>query len=173
MLFNVANLLKTPSGKKQLDRMDEEFDLGFSTSIGVVSGTVLMVRTDIGVWVSAKLDAFIKLECVNCLKEYDQTLFLNIEEEYVPYLDLISKKVVNIDDHESLFRIENDNLIDLSRAVLEYSHLSCPMNPKCSDGCMGICLDCGSNRNNSECDCEVMRKDSRWSPLYDLAKALN
>ena len=172
VLFNVANLLKASSGKKQLDSVDEKFTSFHSSTTGSVVGTVLMIRTDVGVWVSAKLKASINLECVMCLEEFDEIIPLNIEEEYVPYIDLLSKKIIDLKESEGSYRIGNDNLINLSRAVLEYSELSSPLNPKCKEECLGICVDCGLNKNDNKCECEVEIGDSRWAPLRKLAKAL-
>ena len=172
VLFNVANLLKASSGKKQLDSVDEKFASLLSPTIASVVGTVLLIRTDLGVWVSAKLKASINLECVRCLKEFDEIIPLNIEEEYVPYIDLLSKKNIDVKESEGSYRIGNDNLINLNRAVLEYSELLSPLNPKCKEECKGICIDCGLNKNDNKCECEVEMRDPRWAPLRKLVKAL-
>ena len=147
VLFNVANLLKASSGKKQLDSVDEKFTSFHSPTTGSVVGTVLMIRTDVGVWVSAKLKASINLECVMCLEEFDEIIPLNIEEEYVPYIDLLSKKIIDLKESEGSYRIGKEE-------------------------CMGICVDCGLNKNDNKCECEVEIGDSRWAPLRKLAKAL-
>ena len=172
VLFNVANLLKASSGKKQLDSVNEKFGSFLYPATGLVVGTVLMMRTDVGVWVSAKLKASINLQCVRCLEEFDEIIPLDIEEEYVPYIDLMSKKIIDIEESEGSYRIGNDNLINLNRAVLEYSELSSPLNPKCKEECMGICVECGFNKNDNKCDCEFDTRDPRWAPLSKLVKAL-
>ena len=84
----------------------------------------------------------------------------------------MSKKIIDIEESEGSYRIGNDNLINLNRVVLEYSELSSPLNPKCKEECMGICVECGLNKNNKKCDCEIDIRDARWAPLFDLAQTL-
>lgn len=55
MLFNVAGLLKSSSGIKQLEAVDGAFDVSWSGDSCSVKGTVLLVRTDSGIWASGKL----------------------------------------------------------------------------------------------------------------------
>ena len=168
MLFNVAGLLKSSSGNKQLEIVDSTFDVLWCSDTCSVKGTVLLVRTDSGVWASGNLQISTSLQCGSCLRLFRQSLEIRIEEEYLPYRDLISGAIIELGDYEEAFRIDFDNLIDLTYAVREYSELAMPLAPRCERNCRGICSYCGTDLNRKNCLCTTDDRDLRWGPLLDL-----
>jgi uncharacterized protein len=48
--------------------------------------------------------------------------------------------------------------IDLSEAIREEIILNIPMKNICDTNCKGICVGCGVNLNNEECQCGVKSK---------------
>ena len=171
MRFNVSQLLKEPNGTRQTEEVEEEFP---STGVrsSPVRGTVTFLRTDKGVWVSARLDSSEGCSCSRCLDEYEQPVHIAIEEEYLPLVDVATgARLRHLDDDREGFFIDQAHTLDLSEAVRQYSALSIPMKPLCSDDCAGICLTCGANLNDVSCACERDRADSRWGPLRELAAA--
>lgn len=57
--------------------------------------------------------------------------------------------------------------LDTSRILREQIELNVPMRALCKDGCLGLCPQCGQNRNESSCDCEAPT-DPRWEVLRGL-----
>ena len=165
MLFNVAGLLKSSSGNKQLEIVDSTFDVLWCGDSCSVKGTVLLVRTDSGIWVSGKLQTCIPLQCGGCLKLFGQNLEIRIEEEYLPFKDLISGATIKIGNHEEVFRIDSDNLVDVTYAVREYSELAIPLAPRCERNCKGICSYCGTDLNKKSCLCTTGERDLGWGPI--------
>ena len=49
--------------------------------------------------------------------------------------------------------------IDLSTLVSEQVYLNLPLKPLCLPGCLGLCAQCGTNRNLGECECEKIETD--------------
>jgi len=171
VLFNVAGLLKSSSGIKQLEAVDGTFDVSWCGDSCSVKGTVLLVRTDSGIWASGKLQTCTPLQCGSCLRLFRQNFEIRIEEEYLPYRDLISGAIIELRDYEEAFRIDSDNLVDLTYAIREYSELAMPLAPRCERNCRGICSCCGTDLNKKNCLCTTGERDLRWGPLLDLLEA--
>ena len=63
-----------------------------------------------------------------------------------------------------------DEQIDLNELLREQFYLALPMKPLCSEGCKGICPQCGTNRNAANCDCSPQWEDPRMAGLKTLLK---
>ena len=175
MYFNVSRLMREHSGSSRTFEVDECLppidELDDRESQRVV-GAVKLLRTDKGVWVSAVLDSEVPCTCSRCLNEYSQHIRISIEEEVFPSVDPINgvKKTGLVYPEES-FSIDQDNVLDLTEAVRQYSALSLPMKPVCSVDCKGICLDCGASLNESPCRCGSTPRNNRWGLLLDLVSS--
>jgi uncharacterized protein len=55
--------------------------------------------------------------------------------------------------------------LDLGPAVREQLVLSVPEFALCAEACRGLCPQCGANRNEADCACEVPAVDERWAAL--------
>lgn len=58
-------------------------------------------------------------------------------------------------------------IIDLRPAVREHWLLNVPRFALCSEGCRGLCPQCGENLNVTTCACAPAR-DSRWDALRSV-----
>ena len=67
MDFKVATLLKSSSGNKKLEHVKDTFEVEWSRKNCDIEGTVLLTKTDVGIWVSAHLMANSIAECGSCL----------------------------------------------------------------------------------------------------------
>ena len=65
MDFKVATLLKASSGNKKLESVSSTIKVDRSEFKGDVDGSVLLTKTDVGIWVSACLPAKIGRQCEN------------------------------------------------------------------------------------------------------------
>ncbi len=61
-----------------------------------------------------------------------------------------------------------ERAISLRDLASEHIQLSIPMKPLCDDKCMGLCPQCGANRNRESCTCVVSIADDRWGALQDI-----
>jgi uncharacterized protein len=57
-----------------------------------------------------------------------------------------------------------DDTLDLGPLVRDAIVLELPMAPLCREDCLGLCPQCGADRNESECGC-VAPPDPRWANL--------
>jgi len=168
MDFKVATLLKASSGNKKLESVSGTIKMGRSEFKCDVDGSVLLTKTDVGVWVSACLSAKIGRQCGNCLDQYIEPLGLAIEEEYFPLFNLVTGERNELEGiGEDNFYIGEDNVLDLSDAVCQYTSLHASINSKCKEHCKGLCIDCGINLNEEKCNCRNNKKNTKLAALLE------
>jgi uncharacterized protein len=127
-----------------------------------------MVRTDRGILVKGKLRTEVELTCSRCLGRYTTPLTMQLEDEYIPTVDVLSGAPLPAPDEPTPFTIDEHHSIDLGEAVRQYSLLAVPMKPLCREDCRGICAGCGKNLNEGPCACPQREMDPRWAALNKL-----
>ena len=175
LTLNVAGLLQATSGTSRHIEIDgfhprwEEISL-----VKPIRGAVDLVRAGKGIVVSSDLCATIELSCCRCLEAFDQDVLVQFEEMYYPVLDLATGKALRLefDDIDSEFLIENVDRLDLSEAVRQHIEISKPLMPRCQPECLGICPECGADRNSSLCTCEAEAIDVRMAPLQEIIRQM-
>jgi uncharacterized protein len=65
-----------------------------------------------------------------------------------------------------------DRSIDLSDLVSQLLEVDEPLAAICSQSCLGICPQCGANRNVEKCRCETHLVDARLAGLARLRDEL-
>lgn len=150
IIIDVSQQLKEPIGSIRHYRIDESGD-------SPVYGEVDLLRTDRGIFVSGTLEAAVTAVCSRCLSSFDQSLTIKIEEEY------------QIKAERGAFTISENQEINLTEAVRQYSLLAFPMKPLCGEDCAGLCPLCGHNLNLGSCGCPPSELDPRLAPLARLA----
>ena len=163
MHINVSQLMKEPSGSSRSVEVDESVSL--ESDVERVRGTVRLMRTDLGVWVSASLRSEVPCVCSRCLDELAQPISMEIDEEFLPADEPATRSAGKVEGNLS---IDDHHILDLADAVREYVTLNTPMKPMCSSECLGICLRCGVNLNDVSCVCDEAQRDSRWDALLEL-----
>ncbi len=166
--YNVAQLLKEAVGaSRDFKAEGATLDLA-EAQTGPVNGTVKLTRTNRSILVQAKLRVSAKFECSRCLKEVEQLLKINIEEEFFPTLDVVTGKAVALPEEPGVFTIDENHMLDMTEAVRQYLLLALPMKPLCRPDCAGICPDCGQDLNEGACGCRTNEIDPRWAKLAQL-----
>ena len=135
----------------------------------LLEGTVRLLRTDRGIWVSAEVNSRAPCICSRCLSDFECTVDMRIEEEFFPLVDPFTGAVVQASERDDGgFRIDQDHILDLTDAVTQYFLIGVPMKPVCREDCAGLCPTCGADLNDAPCHCEKEMGDARWGPLLDL-----
>ena len=166
MEINVSQLLKGTIGAVRNYDIDETIDIeGCAYD---VYGAVALMRTDDGILVTGKLTTEAALTCSRCLNSFECPLTLQLEEEYLPTIDVNSGTALPAPEEPGTFTIDEHNVLDLSEAVRQYTLLAQPMKPLCKPDCAGLCPTCGANLNQAKCDCPPQPADPRWAALRDL-----
>jgi len=123
------------------------------------SGLVDIGRTPQGLWVQGKFSGEIPLECVRCLKEFNNSLTWSLTELYA-----FNEKSVS----DSGLIIPEDAQIDLESLIREYALLEVPIKPLHDSACKGLCPVCGQDLNVSDCGHRPEANDSPFAALKDL-----
>lgn len=103
--------------------------------------------------VRGRLAARARLECVRCLKLFEQPV--------VPNLDVYAERSGSSRNPNEQDELERDGYmmfhdgrrLDLGPVVREMLLLETPMAPRCREDCRGLCLRCGADLNDGPCGC--------------------
>lgn len=168
-----ANLKDVPPEGQVLDLSVVPDALGFDErDFSVRRPVVLKGRLDPeedGVFrLRGSLDVGLDVVCVRCLEVFPVDLREAIDLTYMPQSANVASR--DEEDHElsgddmdvSFYR---DDEIDLGHMVFEQIVLSLPMKPLCKPDCLGLCPECGGNRNATRCECSREEIDPRWAGL--------
>ena len=169
MYFNVSQLLRESSGATRSYQVDGPFTLAGGTK-ATAWGTIRLIRTDRGIWVSGALESEVVVSCSRCLTDHTQPVHMLIEEEFFPRWDGGPAAGTSGElpaDEQS--RIDEGHILDMTDTMRQFYSLGVPMQPVCRRDCAGICLTCGVNLNETPCGCDVAPRDPRWGALLELA----
>ena len=170
MYFNVSQLLKESPGARRVVEIDDCLALAGQEHKSRVRGTAGLLRSPGGVWVSAELRTTVVCDCSRCLEWSEQPIRFEMEEEFLPTVDIATGAAVRHTEEEAeSFYIDSTHTLDMREAIRQYAAMNLPMKPVCSEACAGMCPSCGVNRNQKACECDREVRDSRWGPLLGLA----
>ncbi|MGD8623184.1 MAG: DUF177 domain-containing protein [Anaerolineae bacterium] len=172
MRYNVAQLLKGPTGarrrfefKEEIRHLDPELH-----PLEPLEGTITMMRTSQGILVSGELQTVLLGECRRCLEQAEVEVVIELEEEFLPSVPIKDAPVDKVaeEDLDEALTIDEHHELDLSEVIRQGLWLAAPMDALCRPDCAGICPNCGGNRNLGECECSEPAIDPRWAALQVL-----
>jgi uncharacterized protein len=172
MQYNVAQLLKGPTGGRRQYTFDEDIR-GLEPELEPVDrlvGAITLTRTSQGILVTGQLQTTLRVNCRRCLEPFDLDVEIELEEEFhpvVPIADAPLDRVPDEDNDEALL-IDEHQILDLSEVVRQALWLVEPTRELCRPDCAGLCPLCGGNRNLGECECVEGPLDPRWAALQSL-----
>jgi uncharacterized protein len=161
--LNVGYLLSEGPGHTRENELDIPSTLRIADDLTVdyLRGKVVMSRTSRGILVQSVLDTSLPAECVRCLDEAQVTLEVPVEELFVyPPED------------GAAFVIDDSGILDLAPLIREEVLLAMPAHILCRPDCLGLCPQCGANRNDGPCDCDLDTIDPRLAALKLLQQQL-
>lgn len=172
MIYNVAQLLKSPVGSVQTVALDDEDTLDLREEgierAGPITGTVRLHRTNLGIYADGKVNVPIHLQCTRCLDEFDTTITFPMREEFYPTIDVNTGLPVVPPESELAFPIDRHHEVDLREAIRQNLLVAMPVRALCREECAGLCPTCGKNLNEGPCDCQPETEDARFAVLRDL-----
>lgn len=169
--INVSYLLKSPIGS--IRNYDVNGTIEMDGYDSTVRGEVQLMRTDRSILVKGEINTLSELDCGRCLGSFTAEGTLHIEEEYFPTGNIMNGAPMPEPDEPGVFTIDEYSILDLTEAIRQYTVLLSPMKPLCRQDCAGLCPTCGTNLNQSSCDCPRQPADHRWAKLSGLALPRN
>ncbi|HEY1353390.1 MAG TPA: DUF177 domain-containing protein [Ktedonobacteraceae bacterium] len=170
MLFNVAQLMKSPVGTSFVADFQEDDDVVLDEDLKVVgplSGHARMRRTNQGLLIDGWVDLTLELSCMRCLKNFEQPMHVTFEEQFYPTLDVLTGLPMPAFDENEIFPIDDHHQVDLAEAVRQTVLIALPMAAICQQDCKGLCSQCGKDLNAGPCECKP-EADVRWGALEQL-----
>jgi uncharacterized protein len=147
----------------------EELDLTREDALlsGPLAVSLDLTNIDGLVAVTGVLEGTIVRECVRCLKEYEDRLAFSVRAGFIQEPKSALRHPKRIDPRKARAEVveaepEEDlddqyhyqgNQLELAPMLREHVILSAPMQPLCSDDCLGLCARCGKNLNEGPCQC--------------------
>lgn len=166
MEYNVSSLLKQHTGATREYEVDDDLIVDGATRR--VRGHVRMDRTPDGVFVRARIAGEMQDECSRCLQSVAYPIVLEIEEEYIPTVDVNTGARITLPEgDEEAYRIGERHILDLREAAQQYWALALPIAPVCREDCPGLCPACGEEIGPDH-PCSREQIDARWQKLAHL-----
>jgi DUF177 domain-containing protein len=175
MIFNVAQLLKSPVGTTQDVVLDDSDSLdlrdGEARLAGPITGHARLHRTNESIVVDGVAHIPVLLECSRCLTEFTTTLDVPLRETFYPSIDIETGLPVRLPEDEAAFTIDDHHQIDLREAIRQNLVLTLPIQPLCREDCKGLCPECGRDLNVEPHTHEAEARDERFAALRQLLEA--
>jgi uncharacterized protein len=108
-----------------------------------LEGQVDLARTNRGLYVRARFTTSLEAECSRCLRPMEVPLELEIEEEALPSIDILSGQPVDASAEPDILRLNGHHELELEQTVREAIQLSEPIAAVCEENCPGLCPECG------------------------------
>jgi uncharacterized protein len=147
----------------------EELDLTQDEALipGPLAVSLDLTNVEGLVAVTGVLEGSVVRECVRCLKEYEDPLAFSVRAAFIPEPKSGPRNPKRVDPRkargealEAELEEEQDDQyhyqghqLELAPMLREHLILSMPMQPICSDDCLGLCAQCGKNLNEGPCQC--------------------
>lgn len=146
-----------------------------------------LLKAEGPITVTGTLECTAVRQCVRCLTEYADPLFVSVYAEFMrqsgtapkaPAAELRQKgsrrreqpgEVTEEADEEEdeVYLYQGDHL-DLVPMLREQVILAAPMQPLCREDCQGLCPQCGQNWNDRRCACPPEEGPSPFRVLREL-----
>jgi len=107
-------------------------------------------------------------QCDRCLGSARFPLSAAFDLFYRPASEIAREEEIEIDEGEAEIGFYEGRGLELEEILKEQVVLALPMQRVCSEACKGICHVCGTNRNESGCDCREEPANDRWRALRNL-----
>lgn len=172
MRFNVAQLLKGPTGARRQYELDEE--IGHLDEelepVRPLVGSVVLTRTSQGILATGRLRTTLWAACRRCLEPCNVEVELELEEEFRPLVRVGEASFDDVpeEDQDEALLIDEHHILDLGEVIRQGLWVATPMEALCRIDCAGLCPRCGGNRNLGECHCDQESIDPRWAALQTL-----
>jgi uncharacterized protein len=114
---------------------------------------------------SGRIEGAAAASCRRCL---DDNVQVPVEEDV--HLLLVEPGADEADEPDVFLIDVREHILDLRPAIREEWLLAVPAFALCRESCLGLCPNCGVNRNLAECSC-TPAIDPRWNALTSLRDA--
>ena len=133
-----------------------------------------LTKVEHGISFSGELQTILNVACTRCLILFPYNIKTEIKAHFIP-LDKEAKprNEIEIKKADIEQEIYEGGKIDLRGSVRDQVLLELPLMHLCREDCKGICSECGSDLNSSQCECQNEgQKDPRFAVLKEIKDKL-
>lgn len=123
------------------------------------------------VTIAGRLEARVQAVCSRCANPVEIPVDRHFEAVFVTSDTGEADRAVELDESDLDLDYYQGGVIDGLRLLAEQIFLELPMKVLCAEDCKGLCVQCGANLNETQCDCEA-QVDPRWAALKGLRENL-
>jgi uncharacterized protein len=157
------NLDGLQSGVRRIDLTEDAASFGFPSGDAEFAEPLRLAlqvtRDGSTVMVSGTIEAHAGLVCDRCLTPFTEVVRADLREIF-HLLD--GPPPYRPDEDEGIHFINRRApRVDLAPMVREQVLLELPMKTLCRTDCLGLCPQCGANRNDGPCGCGTEARQSR------------
>lgn len=149
--YNVAGLLKeSPGTARTVEFAVPQGQMVVADDVelaGPVEGRVQLSRTGRGILARGHVDTLLAETCSRCLKTVITPVRVEIDEEALPSIDLVSGKPVDLALEPDAIHLDDHHELDLAPTIRDAISLAEPIAPLCRPDCPGLCQTCGQDLN--------------------------
>ena len=169
LTFNVARVLaEGPGASRAFPVAGVMLDLGDDLSqADPLEGTVHVVRTNRGLLVTGRLETSLETSCSRCLKEIEVPVTIDLEEEALPSIDVVTAAPLDNSAEPDVLRLTDHHELELGETVREAILLEEPIAPLCRPDCPGLCPICGGDLSRGPHD----HPDADVDPRLEVLRA--
>ena len=166
MIIKIANL---SDGLHEINFDEEIENIGIEEPFyGKCKVDAKLAKSVSQIVLNAELALTAKYECDRCGREYDSEVRTAYQMVYL----FGDEPEDNDDINLSWLQPDADKII-IDNDVRDYALLAVPMKKLCKEDCKGLCVRCGQDLNEGNCNCSNDETDPRWKPLMELKNKLN
>jgi len=119
-----------------------------------------------------EVNSSVRVTCSRCLREFVQPVNSAFELTYVEELPEIEDESDDVDmelsaEDMGLTLVEGEE-IDFAGVIEEQVLMALPLRPLCDEGCKGLCPQCGTDLNVSQCGCAPAEFGGKFSVLKNF-----
>ncbi len=126
---------------------------------------VSVTKTGDEIIVQGRLSTKAGMDCSRCLERFEMPVSSKLQF-VIQLLELNTPQ--DSDDDDFVILPKTTQEYDLSGRVREAIMLELPLKSLCKESCNGLCPMCGTNLNESKCECTPDKTDERWESLRQL-----
>lgn len=126
---------------------------------------VTVNKTGDEIIVQGRLSTMAGMDCSRCLERFEMPVSSKLQF-VIQLLEINAPQ--DSDDEDFVILPKTTQEYDLSGRVREAIMLELPLKSLCKESCIGLCPMCGTNLNESKCDCTPDKTDERWESLRQL-----
>jgi uncharacterized protein len=111
--------------------------------------------------------------CSRCVEPFPFASSSEFHLRFRPRPDVSAENAeIEITPDELDIEFYTERSVSLRDLAAEQVQLAIPMKPLCMESCLGLCPQCGTNRNGEGCSCQTAVSDERWGALAGIRAEL-